>query len=111
MFLHPPSLLDAPSPAALPARAPPKATTLIESLGVYLPPKAVTTREVLHGCRTALRLPFETLTGIQSRRMAGDTEFSIHLAKPALADRLAPPPPGPPRIDLLLFRARSRPPG
>ncbi len=81
MLLHPPSSLNAPSTTALPARAPPKATTLIESLGVYLPPKTVTTGEVLHGCRTALKLlPFETLTGIHSRRMAGDTEFSIDLA-------------------------------
>ena len=109
MFLHPPSLLDAPSPAALPARAPPKATTLIESLGVYLPPKVVTTREVLHGCRTALRLlPFETLTGIQSRRMAGDTEFSIDLAKRAVADCLARSRYGPQDIDLLLCANISR---
>src|SRR5205823_5621298 len=100
MLLHSPGTFSA--PAALPAAAPAKATTVIESLGVYLPPKAVTTREVLHGCRTVLRLlPFETLTGIQSRRMAGDTEFSIDLAKRAVADCLARSRYGPEDIDLL----------
>jgi len=109
MLPHPPRSLSAPSPTAPPGGASPKATTVIESLGVYLPPKAVTTREVLHGCRTMLRLlPFETLTGIQSRRMAGDTEFSIDLAKQAVADCLARSRYGPQDIDLLLCANISR---
>ncbi len=58
--------------------------TIIESLGVYLPPKAVSTSEVLEGCRNKLAFPLERLTGIKSRRMAGETEFSIDLARKAI---------------------------
>jgi 3-oxoacyl-[acyl-carrier-protein] synthase III len=59
--------------------------TIIESLGVYLPPKAVSTSEVLQGCRTNLAYPLERLTGIRSRRMAGETEFAIDLGQKAIA--------------------------
>ncbi len=60
------------------------ATTVIESLGVYLPPREVTTREIIEGCRHKLKLPLERLTGIRSRRMAGEDEFSIDLAQAAV---------------------------
>jgi len=107
VLLHPPSCLNAPSPTAQPAAA--KATTLIESLGVYLPPKAVTTREVMRGCRPLVSLlPLEALTGIRSRRMAGDLEFSIDLAKQAVTDCLARSRYGPDDIDLLLCANISR---
>ena len=89
--------------------APATATTVIESLGVYLPPKAVTTREVLSGCRSVVSLlPFQALTGIQSRRMAGEGEFCIDLAKRAVTDCLARSRYGPPDIDLLLCANISR---
>src|SRR5438046_7368836 len=99
MLLHSPGTFSA--PAALPAAAPAKATTVIESLGVYLPPNAVTTREVMRGCRPLVSLlPLEALTGSRSRRMAGDLEFSIDLAKRAVADSLTRSPYGPEDIDL-----------
>jgi 3-oxoacyl-[acyl-carrier-protein] synthase III len=62
--------------------------TVIESLGVYLPPKSVLTTEILEGCKYPIRFPFEILTGIHSRRVAGDTEFSIDLAENAIRDCL-----------------------
>ena len=107
MLLHSPGTFSA--PAALPAAAPAKATTVIESLGVYLPPNAVTTREVMRGCRPLVSLlPLEALTGIRSRRMAGDLEFSIDLAKRAVADCLTRSRYGPEDIDLLLCANISR---
>src|SRR5438128_6934185 len=63
--------------------------TIIESIGVYLPPKAVSTREILQNCSKPLQFPLEQFTGINSRRMAGETEFSIDLAQKAVADCLA----------------------
>lgn len=85
------------------------ATTVIESLGVYLPPRTVTTREVLRGCHGVVRmLPLESITGIGSRRTAGDVEFSIDLAKQAVADCLARSQYGPDDIDLLLCANISR---
>jgi 3-oxoacyl-[acyl-carrier-protein] synthase III len=84
-------------------------TTVIESLGVYLPPKRVTTREVLRGCHGMARmLPLETITGIKSRRVAGNTEFAIDLARQAVASCLASSRYGPDAIDLLLCANISR---
>lgn len=65
-----------------------KHLTVIESLGVYLPPKQVSSHEILHACRNVLRYPLERLTGIRSRRMAGDVEFAIDLARKAVAECL-----------------------
>jgi 3-oxoacyl-[acyl-carrier-protein] synthase III len=99
----------APLPGAPPRHGPTKTTTVIESLGVYLPPRAVTTREVLRGCHGLVRLlPLEAKTGIKSRRVAGDLEFSIDLAKQAVADCLARSRYGPDDIDLLLCANISR---
>lgn len=60
--------------------------TVIESLGAYLPPKAVSTRDVVAGCVNEVRFPIERITGIKERRMAGDTEFAIDLAINAIED-------------------------
>nr|BBH90794.1 hypothetical protein KTC_55450 [Thermosporothrix sp. COM3] len=60
--------------------------TIIESIGVYLPPKAVTTDELLQNCKRPIRFPLARLTGIKSRRMAGETEFSIDIARKAVSD-------------------------
>jgi 3-oxoacyl-[acyl-carrier-protein] synthase III len=62
--------------------------TIIESLGVYLPPKSVCSAEILKGCTHKIRIPFEFLTGVHSRRVAGETEFSIDLAEKAIVDCL-----------------------
>ena len=58
------------------AVARPTANTVIESIGVYLPPKEVSTSDIVSGVKYSLRYPLERLTGIASRRMAGDTEFA-----------------------------------
>ena len=60
--------------------------TVIESLGVYLPPKKMSTEDVVKGCRRPVRFPLERMTGIKSRRVAGGTEFSIDLARPPSAE-------------------------
>ena len=54
---------------------------VIESLGVYLPPNSVSTSEVVEGCDRPLDFPLESLSGIRSRRMAGEDEYSIDLAR------------------------------
>ena len=59
-------------------------STRIESVGVYLPPASVSTAQILNECRHKIRLPFESLTGVHSRRMAGETEFAIDLAEKAI---------------------------
>jgi 3-oxoacyl-[acyl-carrier-protein] synthase III len=64
-------------------------TTILESIGVYLPANAVATDEVLRGCKRPVRFPLEQLTGIRSRRMAGEGEYSFELARNAVAECLA----------------------
>jgi 3-oxoacyl-[acyl-carrier-protein] synthase III len=81
---------------------------IIESLGVYLPPRAVTTAEILRGCKAPISFPFERMTGIRSRRMAGDGEFAIDLARKAVADCLARSRYGPDDIDLIICCNISR---
>src|SRR5690349_20437181 len=80
----------------------------IESLGVYLPPRSVTTKEVLKGCRKMIMFPFEKMTGIHSRRMAGDGEYSIDLARKAVAECLALSRHAPEAIDLVICCNISR---
>ncbi|MBI3761432.1 MAG: amino acid adenylation domain-containing protein, partial [Chloroflexi bacterium] len=78
--------------SAADATEPPPAkpgNTIIESLGVYLPAKVVTTKEVLAAGADKILFPLEQLTGIKSRRIAGDSEFSIDLAKKAVETCLA----------------------
>ncbi|UCH94439.1 MAG: 3-oxoacyl-ACP synthase [Candidatus Aminicenantes bacterium] len=65
-----------------------RCNTIIESFGVYLPGKVVSTKEVLKGCTNKIWLPLERVTGIKSRRAAGDTEFSIDLARKAIEECL-----------------------
>ena len=62
---------------------------IIESIGYYLPPKVVSTKEVLEHCNPPVRFPLEQLTGIKTRRMAGETEFALDLAKKAVEHCLA----------------------
>ncbi len=63
--------------------------SIIESLGLYLPPQSQSTDAVLQGCKRPLHFPLEKITGIQNRRVAGKDEFSIDLAKKAMADCFA----------------------
>jgi len=65
-----------------------RANIIIESLGIYLPPKAVTSKEVLKGCRKTMWIPLEKMTGIHSRRMCSDGEYCIDIATKAVAECL-----------------------
>lgn len=82
--------------------------TIIESLGIYLPPDAVSTAEVLKGCKIEVKFPLEKVSGIQTRRMAGIEEFSIDLARKAIADCLSRSKYGPGDIDLFICCNISR---
>jgi amino acid adenylation domain-containing protein len=85
-----------------------RGNTFIESIGVYLPPKIVTTEEILAGCVKPIRFPMARLTGIKTRRIAGETEFSIDLAKKAVAECLANSKYNPEDIDMLICGNISR---
>lgn len=82
--------------------------TIIESLGVYLPPRVVSTKEIIASCKGNIPLVFETLTGIKSRHMAGEEEFSIDLARKAVVECLAHSKYDPQDIDLLICCNISR---
>jgi 3-oxoacyl-[acyl-carrier-protein] synthase III len=75
---------------------------LIESLGVYLPHRIVSTEEVLRGCKVRLRFPLERVTGIAYRHVAGDDEFSVELAQKAILDCLSRSHYAPEDIDLII---------
>ncbi len=51
----------------------------IESIGVYLPDRRVTTEELLAGCRHRPRWDLERITGIHERRVAVG-EYAADLA-------------------------------
>ena len=82
--------------------------TVIESLGIYLPPQSISTSEVLLGCKNEIRFPLERVTGIKTRRVAGQHEFSIDLAKNAVSDCLTKSKYDPTEIDLLICCNISR---
>ncbi len=108
-----PVSVDAPPEHALTRQEPPARQTqnggaVVESLGCYLPPREVTTEQVLADCRVKLDFPLKRMTGIHARRMAGDTEFAIDLAARAVADCLARSAHGPLDIDLLICCNISR---
>lgn len=85
-----------------------KPNTVIESLGVYLPPQSFSTTEVLEGCKNQIRFPLEKVSGIKSRRMAGQEEFSLDLAIKAVSDCLENSKYFPSDIDLLICCNISR---
>lgn len=76
--------------------------TRIESLGTYLPSKKVSTQDILRACNTQVLFPLEDFTGIKSRPMAEEGEYSIDLAKKAIEDCLAHSTYHPADIDLLI---------
>ncbi|MGE3272882.1 MAG: 3-oxoacyl-[acyl-carrier-protein] synthase III C-terminal domain-containing protein [Chloroflexota bacterium] len=82
--------------------------TIIESLGVYLPPTAVTTDEVLQGCKVRLPIPLERLTGIRSRRIASPGQTAIDLAREAVQSCLARSRYAPTDIDVLISCSISK---
>ena len=78
------------------------ANTMIESLGVYLPPDEVTTKDLINDCKKKMWFPLEYMTGIKSRRMAGKDEFSIDLATKAVKECLSYSKYEPGHIDLIV---------
>ncbi|MEE2781457.1 MAG: amino acid adenylation domain-containing protein [Planctomycetota bacterium] len=78
------------------------ANTMIESLGVYLPPNEVSTKDLIGGCKKKMWFPLEYMTGIKSRRMAGEEEFSIDLAEKAVNECLSYSKYKPEHIDLIV---------
>jgi amino acid adenylation domain-containing protein len=88
--------------------APPSAGSVVESMGVYLPEQVWTTDQIMKGCRKQVDFPLARLTGIRSRRIAGDTEFSIDLAEKAVAECLGRSTYRPEEIDLVICCNISR---
>ena len=76
--------------------------TTVESLGVYLPEREVTTGAIVRACRQRLRVRLERMTGIRSRHVAGETEFSVDLARAAVARCLGASRYEPGDIDLII---------
>src|SRR5678809_999882 len=64
--------------------------------------------DVLKGCKNQIQFPLEKITGIKTRRMAGQEEFSIDIAKKAIKDCLAKSKYDPKDIDLLICCNISR---
>jgi amino acid adenylation domain-containing protein len=82
--------------------------TVIESIGTYLPATMMSTEAVLAGCVNPIGIPLERLTGIKNRRVAGDGEFSIDLARNAAIDCLARSSYGAEEIELIISCNISR---
>ncbi len=88
--------------------------TVIESLGVYLPPEIASTREVLAGCGNISRLQrgaairIEQLIGIKNRRVAADSEPASEMAAKAILNCMAVSDCQPSDIDLLICCSISR---
>jgi 3-oxoacyl-[acyl-carrier-protein] synthase III len=74
----------------------------IESVGIYLPPKLISSSETLRGCKTKIPLLLERVTGVQFRHTVGEDEFSIDLAARAMTDCFAMSERSPDEIDLLV---------
>jgi 3-oxoacyl-[acyl-carrier-protein] synthase III len=104
----PPELGPCNAAGAAPSGAARTARVVIESLGVYLPSRTVSTEEVLRGCDAEMLFPLERMTGIHERPIAGDGEFSIDLAVQAMTRCLALSRHHPADIDLLICCNISR---
>ena len=82
--------------------------TIIESIGVYLPQKILSTLDVIQACRKRILYPLERLTGIEFRHVAGEKEYAIDLAEKAIQKGLNYSRYGPDDIDLLIACNISR---
>ena len=81
---------------------------IIESLGVYLPPREVSSSDIIAACKKTLLYPMERILGIKSRRMAGEYEFAIDLARHAIEQCLERSRYSADEIDLLICCNISR---
>ena len=99
-------------PAEVPRTASAKASStakmVVESLGTYLPTRQMSTSEVVQGCAKPLDFPLERMSGIVSRHVVGENEFSIDLARHAASDCFANSRYQPADIDLLVACNISR---
>lgn len=103
------AVVTAPTPEKpVQARPDEKRNTVIESIGVYLPTRTVSTETVLAECSNEVRIPLERLTGIKNRRVVGDGEFSIDLARKAADDCLSGSSYRPEEIELVIACNISR---
>jgi amino acid adenylation domain-containing protein len=91
---------DLPQPKSVAQTA--RGNTVIESLGVYLPPNEVTTEEVVRGCQNRVWFPLERMAGIHSRRMSGEGDYCVDLARKAIERCFAISKYGPADIDLII---------
>ncbi len=82
--------------------------TIIESVGVYLPEKVVSSQEVINGCSKRLLFPLEQVTGIRSRRVAGVGEYSYDIAVRAVERCMAHSHHHVSDVDLLISCSISR---
>ncbi len=82
--------------------------SLIESLGVYIPEKRLSTEAVLNGCATRPDVDIETLSGIAARPIAAEGEYSIDLAIKAATKCFEVSRYGPEDIDLIISTNISR---
>lgn len=82
--------------------------TYIESLGVYLPAKRLSTQEIVDGCVNKPRIDLESQTGIKSRAVAGEGEYCTEIAIQAMAKCFQISRRKPHEIDLLVSCNISR---
>lgn len=80
----------------------------IESLGICLPERRVTTEEVLAACRHRPRWDLERITGIHERRVAPEGQFALDLGVAAARRALALSRHAPQDIDLVLCTSISK---
>ena len=76
--------------------------SIIESLGMFVPPHTLPAREVLAGCHNQILYPLERFTGIRSVRRVGKGESFSHLAKKAVEQCFSTSKYTPQDIDLLI---------
>ena len=58
--------------------------SIIESMGVYLPKRCLSTKEAIAGCIVKPAVDLEELTGIKNRAIVGENEYAIDLAVKAV---------------------------
>lgn len=83
-------------------------TTKIESIGLYVPEKRMTTEEVLQGCLHRPRWDLERITGIHERHVASKGEYAIDLAVKAARNALALSRHTPEEIDFVVCTSISK---
>jgi 3-oxoacyl-[acyl-carrier-protein] synthase-3 len=84
-----PVLIPIEVPIARAAPDTPPAASRIESVGLELPERRVTTADLMARCRRAGRVDLASLTGIHARRVCAEGETSLSLAVSAARDCLA----------------------